>query len=168
MEELIKTFYIDWKLIIAQLINFSIVILVIYKFFWPKIKKVLIERAERIAISEVQAREIAEQLAKIKQEQAAILAESQREAQSILAEAKKVSITERERLLLKTKEEAGQIIQQAKNHLASEKETMKAELLTEMKNLVVAATSKVLQQVMNKELEDKVVKAAIKELKHHD
>ncbi|MCX6785035.1 MAG: F0F1 ATP synthase subunit B [Candidatus Komeilibacteria bacterium] len=168
MEELIKTFHIDWKLILAQLVNFGIVIFVIYKFFWPKIKNVLEDRAAQVSESLRRSKEIEDRLAKIKTDQEAMRAESQREAQSILAEAQKMSKEERERILNKTKDEAGLIIQQAKIHLTQEKQTMKEELLGEMKELVVAATTKVLQQVMNKELEDKVVKTAIKELKRHE
>lgn len=168
MEELIKTFHIDWKLIIAQLVNFGIVIFVIYKFFWPKIKTVLEDRATQVTESLRRSKEIEDRLAKIKSEQEAVRAESQKEAQSVLAEAQKASKEERERILSKTKEEAGSIIQQAKAHLIQEKEAMKEELLGEMKELVVATTTKVLQQVMNKDLEEKIVKSAIKELKHHE
>lgn len=168
MDELIKTFHLDWKLIIAQVINLGVVVWVIYKFFWGKIKTVLDDRQNQVILSNERAQEIENNLSKIKIEREEVKKETQAEAQSVLQEAQRGALAERERILQKTKDEAAQIIQQAKAHLASEKEAMKEELLTEMKELVVATTSKVLQQVMNKELEEKVVKAAAKELKHHD
>ena len=49
MDSLITTFHIDWKIIIAQVINFLIVFLVLYFFAIKPLKKMMAERADKIS-----------------------------------------------------------------------------------------------------------------------
>lgn len=49
MESIISTFHIDWKIIIAQAVNFGIVLLVLYLFALKPVSKLMKERSERIA-----------------------------------------------------------------------------------------------------------------------
>jgi len=48
MEELISTFHIEWQLIIAQLVNFAIVLFVLWKFAYNPILKTLNDRTKKI------------------------------------------------------------------------------------------------------------------------
>ena len=49
MDSLITTFHIDWKIIIAQAINFLIVFLVLYFFAIKPLKKLMAERVDKIS-----------------------------------------------------------------------------------------------------------------------
>ena len=49
MESIISTFHIDWKIIIAQAINFGVVFTVLYIFALKPLGKLMAERAEKIA-----------------------------------------------------------------------------------------------------------------------
>jgi len=48
MESIISTFHIDWKIIIAQVVNFSIVFIVLYIYALKPLSKLMKERAEKI------------------------------------------------------------------------------------------------------------------------
>ncbi|MEX2029276.1 MAG: ATP synthase F0 subunit B [Candidatus Paceibacterota bacterium] len=48
MDSLISTFHIDWKIIIAQAVNFGIVFVVLYIFALKPLNKLMEERKERI------------------------------------------------------------------------------------------------------------------------
>ena len=48
MEELVKTFHIDAGLLLAQLVNFLIVLVVLYKFAYKPILKTLNDRTGKI------------------------------------------------------------------------------------------------------------------------
>ena len=48
MEEIIKTFHIDWKLLIAQAVNFAIVVFALYKFAYKPLLKTMNERTAKI------------------------------------------------------------------------------------------------------------------------
>ena len=49
MESIISTFHIDWKIIIAQAINFAVVFVVLYIFALKPLSKLMAERGEKIA-----------------------------------------------------------------------------------------------------------------------
>lgn len=48
MESIISTFHIDWKIIIAQAINFAAVFAVLYVFALKPLSKLMAERSEKI------------------------------------------------------------------------------------------------------------------------
>ena len=62
MEELIQTFHIDWKLLIAQLINFAIVLFVLWKFAIKPLSKTMDKRTNDIEKSIDDAKKIEENL----------------------------------------------------------------------------------------------------------
>ena len=49
MDSIISTFHIDWKIIIAQAVNFGIVFVVLYIYALKPLAKLMAERAEKIA-----------------------------------------------------------------------------------------------------------------------
>jgi F-type H+-transporting ATPase subunit b len=49
MDSIISTFHIDWKIIIAQAINFGVVFVVLYIFALKPLGKLMAERSEKIA-----------------------------------------------------------------------------------------------------------------------
>ena len=49
MDSLISTFHIDWHLIVAQLVNFAVVILVLWRFALKPLGKLMDERGQTIA-----------------------------------------------------------------------------------------------------------------------
>jgi len=49
MESIISTFHIDWKIIIAQAINFAVVFVVLYIFALKPLAKLMSERSEKIS-----------------------------------------------------------------------------------------------------------------------
>jgi F-type H+-transporting ATPase subunit b len=48
MDSIISTFHIDWKIIIAQAINFGVVFVVLYIFALKPLSKLMAERSEKI------------------------------------------------------------------------------------------------------------------------
>ena len=48
MEELIKTFHIDIKLILAQLVNFGIVLFVLKRYAYGPVLKMMQERTDKM------------------------------------------------------------------------------------------------------------------------
>ena len=48
MDTLLGTFHIDWRLLVAQIINFAIVFAVLYRFVVKPLQKVMLERTAKI------------------------------------------------------------------------------------------------------------------------
>ncbi|MDD5721307.1 MAG: ATP synthase F0 subunit B [Candidatus Pacebacteria bacterium] len=68
MQEFIGTFHIDWKLMIAQLINFGIVFLVFYFLAAKPLRKLMEERGNTISKGLDDAKESSELLQKASEE----------------------------------------------------------------------------------------------------
>src|SRR3990167_11379203 len=89
MDSIISTFHIDWKIIIAQAVNFGIVFVVLYLFALKPLSKLMAERAEKIARGIGDAKSNAVILEKTKQEYEKVLIKARGEAQKIFEEGKR-------------------------------------------------------------------------------
>ena len=68
MESIISTFHIDWKIIIAQAVNFGVVFIVLYIFALKPLSKLMAERSERISKGIDDAKKSSELLEKAAEE----------------------------------------------------------------------------------------------------
>jgi len=68
MESIISTFHIDWKIIVAQAINFIIVFVVLYLYALKPLNKLMKERGEKIATGIEDAKKSNELLQKATEE----------------------------------------------------------------------------------------------------
>jgi F-type H+-transporting ATPase subunit b len=166
MDELTKVFHIDVKLLIAQAVNFSIVILVLYKFAYKPLLKAMNERAGVIEKGLEDAKEAAKHLEDAGKEREERITEAKKEARVILEEARKMADKNKEEMVGKAKEETQKVVLEAKNQIMMEKEKMLREVKQEIGQLVVLATEKVLQNSRNEDLDKALIDAAIKEVQN--
>jgi len=142
MEPLIATFHIDWKIIIAQAVNFAVVFVVLYVYALKPLSKLMEERSQKIAKGMNDAKENAELLTKSKQEYDLALAKARKEAQAIFDATKKEAESKREEMLNQAKVEVEKMISSGKQTLEAEKSKMVAEAKKEVIDLVVAVNQK--------------------------
>ncbi len=89
MESIVSTFHIDWKIIIAQAINFGVVFAVLYIFALKPLSKLMAERAEKIAKGINDAKTNASVLEKTQKEYEDVLIKARTEADVIFQQGKK-------------------------------------------------------------------------------
>jgi F0F1-type ATP synthase membrane subunit b/b' len=89
MESIIDTFYIDWKVIVAQALNFGIVFVVLYFYAIKPLNKIMAERQGKISKGLEDAKVNAKILEETKEHQEDMLARARSEAQTIFQTAKK-------------------------------------------------------------------------------
>ena len=82
MDALIETFHIDWKLMIAQIINFVLVFLAIYVLAAKPLRKVIEERSQEISLGLLNGEKNKEILENTKKEYDAVLNQAKIEANS--------------------------------------------------------------------------------------
>ena len=68
MQSIIETFHIDWKIIIAQAVNFAIVFTVLYIYALKPLGKLMSERKDRIEKGLLDAKKSSEMLQRAKEE----------------------------------------------------------------------------------------------------
>ena len=162
MESLVSVFHLDLKLFIAQIINFSIVLAVLYYFAFKPISKVMEERSQKIEQSLSDAQEIASKLSEAEIEKKNIIAEAKKAATEILENANFQGEEKQKEMINKAKEDIGQIINAEKAKIQIEKaETLKA-LKAETAELVVLTVEKILKEKINGEKDQGLIKNLVK------
>jgi F-type H+-transporting ATPase subunit b len=162
MDSLIETFHIDYRLLIAQAVNFAIVFAVLYFFAVKPILKVMRERTSKIEKSLEDAKKIDEKLANTEAEYKKMIAEAKKDAEQILEKAQGQAEERKKATVQKAKEEIGVIINKEKEQMRLEKAQTLKEIKQETMDLVVASLEKILEEKMDgkkdKELIEKILK----------
>jgi F-type H+-transporting ATPase subunit b len=164
MDSLISTFHIDWHLIVAQAINFVVVLAVLYFFALKPLKKMMDERGETIKGGLDNADKQKELLSAQEKEYAAALAAARAEAAVMLKEAKKDTEAYRNDMMAKAQADVVASIESGKKQLEAEKVKMVDEAKKEIVSLVMSATEKVLGKAMTAPIESKLVEESIKNI----
>lgn len=99
MDSLLDAFGIDWKLFLAQAVNFGIVLLVLWHFLYKPVMKTLDERAKKIAQGVEDAEKASEKLAGADTEAAGIVSKADSEASEIVAHARSAGNEEKSRIV---------------------------------------------------------------------
>ncbi|MBP9715274.1 MAG: F0F1 ATP synthase subunit B [Candidatus Pacebacteria bacterium] len=146
MEEFVETFHIDWKLMIAQIINFGLVFLVFYFLAAKPLRKLMKERTEEIEGGLVNAKTNEELLKATKTEYESALQKARLEADAIFNESKKEVVKKREEMLENAKKEVATMIDAGKKSLEQEKTKMVNDAKNELASLAILAAEKVMQE----------------------
>jgi len=158
MESIISTFHIDWKIIIAQAVNFGVVFAVLYFFALKPLNKLMAERSEKIARGVNDAKTNAELLTATKEKYEAALAKARAEAQTIFQEGRKKADVKRAEMFEQAKMEVKTMIESGKKSLEAQKIKMVEEAKKEVVSLAVAATKKILSQQGDKMSDNDTIK----------
>ena len=149
VDEIARTFGVDWPHLIAQTVSFSIVCALLYRFAYTPVLKTLEARRQHIALGQANAAKINAQLAAIETERQETLAAAQTEASRILADAREAARRLTEQETARTKLLGDQILQRAKDAAKQEHQRMMADLRHEAAHLVVETTAAVTGKVLS-------------------
>ena len=158
MESIISTFHIDWKIILAQAVNFGIVLLVFYLFAYKPLRKLMQNRSDRIAGGVLDAKRNAELLAQTKKEYDDMLAQARTEAQKIFESSKREAENKRAEMIENAKKEVSGIIEKGRETLENDKRTLVSEARREIVDLTVTFTEKVLGEKPARGYDEKAIK----------
>ncbi|MBP7831455.1 MAG: F0F1 ATP synthase subunit B [Candidatus Pacebacteria bacterium] len=164
MESFVSTFHIDWKIIIAQAINFAVVVFVLYRFAIKPLKKNLDERKNTIEKGLSDAKTNAELLVSAKNDYEKMLAEARTEADKIMKGVKKDAEAKRAELLAAAEAEVATVTQSARKDMEAEKNKMLQDAKKELAGLVVSAAEKVLGGTVTKSIDAKLVEEAVEKV----
>jgi F-type H+-transporting ATPase subunit b len=144
MESIISTFHIDWKIIIAQAINFGVVFIVLYIFALKPLSKLMAERSEKITKGIDDAKTNATLLTKTQEQYEEALTKARNEANKIFQEGKKEMETKKAAMLEEAKKEADGIIANGKKILEADKIKILEEAKKEIVSLTMLAAEKLI------------------------
>lgn len=157
-------FGVNWKILIAQIINFAIVAFLLYRFAFKPILATLDERQKKIAEGLKFSEEMEQELRNAEREREATLAKASLEGKNIISEAREKAKEFLEEQAQNAIGKADAIVKKAEETIAHEKQLMLNDLRKELGALVLDATSKVLSKELSAEEKNRFSEAATKEL----
>ena len=163
--EILELFGINWKLMLAQIINFAIVMAVLWWFALKPLTKTMKERSSEIEKGLSDAQKSAERLDEVEKIVNDKIKESKFDADVILNEARKQAEVNRQVDLEKTKKEVDVLFNKAKEQIENEKTLMVKEVKTEVGEMIVMALEKILSAGLTKEIDKKYIEKVLKDLK---
>lgn len=157
MDSFIETFHIDWKIIIAQSINFIVVMFILYFLALKPLKKMMKERTENITKGLEDSKTNNELLIKTKEEYNKIISEAKTEAYELFQNGKKETENKKNKILKSASKEVEDMISSGKKVLEEEKAKMIEEARKEISSLVIKATEKLLESRDNRDYDEKTL-----------
>ncbi|MDA2935792.1 F0F1 ATP synthase subunit B [Patescibacteria group bacterium AH-259-L05] len=165
MEELIHQLGVEWKLLIAQIINFVILLFVLKKFLYAPLVKFMNMRKEKIVSGLEKAEQAEQAFEKLQEQKEQELAKIHKQAQSIIAKAKETGDQKQQEIIAATEKRAQKIIDDAKSQIQAEKEVMIKQVRSDIADLIAGATSKILEQEMTEQKQKDLTQKTLKVLK---
>jgi F-type H+-transporting ATPase subunit b len=162
--EIIQKFGLETKLFLFQLINFLIIVLILRKFLFTPLKKMLDERKRKIEQSLQDAENAKIILKNASEEKKNILARAKISADMLIATVK-VSIKEtKEKAITETKYRSEQIINDAKQKAAIEFESMNKKIGKMSMDISGKIISKILSDLFTETEKQKLMSRALEKI----
>ena len=159
-----KTFGVDWVHLGAQIISFSIVCLLLYRFAYKQILTMLEERRRQIAQGLANAERIKAELQQTEARRKDVLAQAHAQAATFIEEARNAA----QRLLQQETQKAvlaaEQITAKAREAAAQDHERMLGELKREVGRLVVRTSTVVIGRALTPEDQRRLTEETAKEV----
>jgi F-type H+-transporting ATPase subunit b len=149
--QIARTFGVDWQHLMAQIISFSIVCAVLYKFAYRRILAMLEHRREQIALGIANAEKIKAELDKTETQRQEVMTQAHNEGAQFIEEARAAAARVQQEERRKAIAAAEQIMAKAHEAAAQDHDQMLAELKREVGKLVVQATTAVTGKLLTAE-----------------
>ena len=154
---------IDWRLFIAQLVNFLILFAVLRIFAWKPLVTALEDRRKRVKKGIDNAIAAEEKLKQVEREREEMLAQVRNESSRIMEQAEQKASTLKDEKLKLARQEIEQQVNEAKEMIKNERNATYAALEHDVAKLVTDATGKIVQN-LDEHAHSKLIEEAIGDL----
>ena len=151
LERIVTTFGINWPQLFAQIASFCIVCIILYRFAYQPVLKMLEVRRQQIAQGQANAERIKAELAKTEAQRQEVMAQANVQANKFIEEARAAAARVREQETAKAIAAVEQIMIKAREAAAQERDLMFAELKRDIGRLVVQATEALTGKILTPE-----------------
>jgi F-type H+-transporting ATPase subunit b len=158
----IGLFGLNWKLFLAQLVNFAIILFILWKFVFNPVIKGMQDRTKKIEDSLNDSDRIEKEKAEFETWKQREMNKARGEAGAIISEAKNTAEATRQKILDQSKQEQTELIEKTKQQLESEKQKVINEAKSEIANLVVMSTEKLLKAKLDSKADAKLIAESLK------
>ena len=164
VQQIAKTFGVDWPHLVAQIVSFCIVCLVLYRYAYRPVLRMLEERRQQIAQGLANTEKIKAELARTEAQRQEVLAQANAQANKLIEEARLAAVRVQEQETQKAIAAAEQIIVKAREAAVQDQARRLAELKGEVGRLVVQTTAAVTGKILTAEDQRRLAEETSKRL----
>lgn len=154
---------ISWQGLVAQLVNFGILLALLYFIAYKPIRRMLDERSEKVKASMEQADQMKEMMAKTEGQVKQELDVARAERQNILVQAEQVGQQLKEEARQQARQDAEVMVAKARSEIERERDEAIAELKREFADLAIMAAEKVINETLDKEKHRKLIEEVLEQ-----
>lgn len=161
--ELFQALGLNVKVLIAQFVNFAILLFILWKFAYQPMMKFLDDRKEKIENGIKNFEEAEARIKEIDVKEKEVLQRAQKQAQALIEKTNDMIEQRKKDMMVKAKEEINAIVQKTKDDLEIEKKITLKHVKEEAAVLVIAVTEKILGNKVDANINKDLVDQAIKD-----
>ena len=162
--ELLTQLGINWQLLIAQIVNFSIVVGVLGFFVYKPILNLLDSRTERIRKSLEEVKRIEGQAKEMDEIRQRELKKLDAETGAMFEHAKKQVAVMQEEMISTAKKEVDRMLEGAQKRIEEERRTMLADVMKTVHTVVLQMTEKILEREFAPADQQRIADALVRDL----
>lgn len=145
------------------LVDFLILLAVMYKFAFNPVKNMLAQRSAAIQKDITTAEEMKKEMEELKADAEAVLVEAKKESQAIIVQAQQNAESLKSSMIAETEQEIAALKAKAEKDIADATEAARQQLREDAANLAVLAAEKLLERSITEEDNIKFVKQFVNE-----
>jgi F-type H+-transporting ATPase subunit b len=155
------TLGLNYKLFLAQLVNFGLIVLVIWKFVYGPLVKAMDERTAKIDQGLKDASEAKTMVESASSERDKVITESRLKAKEIIEAAEIDAKKRRDEMISGAKSEVERVVNEGKQRLREEQSVMVEDAKKQVAELVLLATEKVIGEKIDESKDAVLVRKAL-------
>jgi F-type H+-transporting ATPase subunit b len=164
IQQLANTFGVDWPHLLSQVISFSIVCILLYRFAYKPILKMLEERRQQIAQGLANTEKIRVELAETETQRQQVLLQADAQATRLIEEARAAAARVRQQETQKAIAAGEQILIKSREAAEQEHARMLVDLKREVGQLIVQTTATVTGRILTQEDQRRMAEETVKQL----
>jgi len=155
---------IEPKLLLAQVVNFLIIVVVLNVLLFKPILLMLEKRKKEIEEGLKYTENMRQENEAVEQKKAKIIDQSRKEGQLIIEEARKNAKVEEKQILEEARESAEEIIAKGKTTVAQERESMQKGIRKDSVQLAILIAKRLLSETVSAEIQHTILARHIKDI----
>lgn len=164
IQQIASTFGVDWPHLMAQIISFSIVCLVLHRFAYKPVLKMLDERRRQIEQGLADQEKIKAELARTESQRHEIILQANAQANKLIEEARTAAARVTQLETQKAIAAAEQLMARSREAAALERDRMLVELKRDIGQLVIQTTASITGKILSNEDQNRMAEETIKGL----
>lgn len=159
--ELFSALGINGKILLAQFVNFAVLVFVLWRFAYKPILKFLEDRRKKIEEGVRNSELAIIKLSEVAEKEKEVIVEAKKEALNLINKARDNADKKGQEIIKKAQEEASLVIIKEREKFNQEKIEAFKEMKNNLSELVVLAVEKVIEEKMDSEKDKNIIKKAL-------